>query len=399
MERANATTDVIEKYKLAYTKTGELYHDHNILLSGWHNLDGVMLMKPDKSLNSNYLVYPIANTERSLRELLLAYPRQSVGLFYITEKWMENRIHDIFEGENIQIESERYFRGIKKGSHSKSEQRTITKRKDDIATHIRKISSIKGKLELSQFLTEGELLVERAFSDGQPIDAILYTTKYVSNIDGKSFLETASRENISCYLVNDGLMGSVTTTRPVPSIIATIHFNYPHFLTESGQLNFKDHKDGILLIVENVSNPDNLGMIFRSADAAGISGILLCGDGASPLHKNAVRASRGAMGRLPLLHASETVVAIEKLIKSDWHVIGTTPSGDTDLYNAKFKPPTAIVVGNEKSGLTDETLQRCDELVRIPMATGQSSLNVGVATGILLYEVVRHRFGDTDKDV
>lgn len=393
LEAANSPTKVIEQYKLAYTISGELHQEHKIYQSGWHNLEGVMLSIPDKTTNADYQVYPIATNERSLRELLLAFPRQSVGMFLITDEWIENRIRDFFEGESIKVELDRFFRGIKKGSHSKPEQRTITKRKDDIASHIRKISSVKGKLEHSQFLAESELLVERAFADGQPIDAILYTAKYVSNQDGKRFLEKTIRENISCYLVNDGLMGSISTTRPVPSIIATIYFNYPHFLTKSGQINFHYNKDSMLLIAENVSNPDNLGMIFRTADAAGISGILLCGDGASPLHKNAVRASRGAVGRIPIFRASDSVLAIEKLIKSGWHVIGATATGDTDLYNVKFRPPTAIVVGNENSGLTDETMLRCNELVRIPMAIGQSSLNVGVAAGILLYENVRHRIG------
>lgn len=394
LEEANTPTKVLDRYKLSYTETGALHQEHKLYQSGWHNLEGVMLSIPDKTSNADYQVYLIATTERSIRELLLAFPRQYVGMFLITDEWIEHRIRDFFEGESIKVESERYFRGIKRGSHSKSEQRTITKRKDDIALQIRKISSIKGKLEHSQFLAESELLVERAFADGQPIDVILYTTKYVSTIEGKRFLEKTIRENISCYHVNDGLMGSITTTRPIPSIIASIHFNYPHFFEESGQLNFHYNEDSILLIVENVSNPDNLGMIFRTADAAGISSILLSGEGASPLHKNTVRASRGAVGRIPIFYTTDLVLAIDKLIASGWHVIGATATGDTDLYNLEYRPHTAIVVGNENSGLSDETRQRCNELVCIPMATGQSSLNVGVAVGILLYENVRHRIVD-----
>ena len=174
-------------------------------------------------------------------------------------------------------------------------------------------------------------------------------------------------------------------------LIASIHFNYPHFQTESGQLNFHHNKDCILLIAENVSNPDNLGMLLRTADAAGISGILLCGEGASPVHKNTIRAARGAIGRLPIFHASDTIMAIELLKETGWQVIGATATGDTDLYNLGFKPNTAIIVGNEYGGLSDGTRQHCTELIRLPMAPGQSSLNVGVAAGIFLYEIMRHR--------
>lgn len=390
LEYVNVESKVIDQYKQAFTNTRELQPECVLYSSGWYNFDGVMLMQPDPSYNSDYFVYLIATTERSMRELLLAFPRQKVGMFHIFEKWIENRIQDMFVGESIQTESINYFRGVKRGSDTDAEQRTITKRKDEIAAHIRQIASIKGKIEHAEFVVENEMLVKRAVTDGHPIDAILYTANFLSNSESRTFLDEAIQENISCYLVNDGLMGSVTTTRPVPTIITTIHLNYPNFLTESGELNFHYNKTCNLLITENVSNPDNLGMIFRTADASGISGVLICGDGASPFHKNTIRASRGALGRLPMFYTSDTNMAIDQLKRSGWDVIGATASGDIDIHNVNLSNNTAIIVGNENSGLSVETRERCSQLIRIPMASGQSSLNVGVASGILLYEIVRN---------
>ena len=240
-------------------------------------------------------------------------------------------------------------------------------------------------------MVENELLVKRAVHNGQPIDAILYTANFLSGSESQTFLKQATQENISCFLVNDGLMGSVTTTRPVPTIITTVHFNYHNFLTETGELNFQYNRNSNLLIVENVSNPDNLGMIFRTADAAGIDAVLLCGDGASPFHKNTIRASRGAVGRLPMFYTSDTTLAIQKLIKENWDVIGTTPGGNIDLYDIELSDNKAIIVGNETNGLTKETIENCTQLIRVPMASGQSSLNVAVTSGILLYEIVRQK--------
>lgn len=146
-----------------------------------------------------------------------------------------------------------------------------------------------------------------------------------------------------------------------------------------------------MLIAENIANPDNLGMTLRTADAAGVSAILLSSIGASPLHKNCVRASRGAVGRVPLYAATDIGSAIETLRALGWRVLGGTASAEKELYATKFSPPTAIVVGNENTGLSMETRERCTELVRIPMASGQSSLNVGVAAGVLLYELARQQ--------
>lgn len=271
------------------------------------------------------------------------------------------------------------------------EQRVVSKRKDAVATHIRKLTSLKGKLEHSQFVIEGEMMVERALADGLPIETILYTANFVSTSNGKNFIKWIFDENLSCYSISDGVMGSVTTTRPVPSIVASVHLNYPSFLSESGQLNFHFSQNCTLLIAENVGNPDNLGMTLRTADAAGVSAVLLSGEGANPLHKNCIRASRGAVGRLPMFHEPCTNLAIQQLKLLGWRVVGATARAEDDLYTMEYTAPTAIVVGNENTGLSDETRECCTELVRIPMAPGQSSLNVGVAAGVLLFELSRQK--------
>ncbi len=382
--------DFLQSYD-TYKRTGNWQPEYQIFTSEWISLDGVMLMMAEKEYDADCRVYVNATTERSLRELLLAFPRQVVGLFRVTDKWIEERIFSVFECVAVQLESKVYIRGIKKGSEGKLEQRVISKRKDAIAAHYRNLATIKGKFDNSAFIVEGELLVERAVKDGQPVKSVLYTSSLVSTLEGKDLLSEIIQQNISCYMVNDGVMGSITTTRPVPSIVASIHLSYPDFLSESREMNFHFSCQCILLIAENVSNPDNLGMTLRTADAAGVSAVLLCGEGASPLHKNCVRASRGAVGRLPLFHTSNIAKTIEQLKENGWNTIGATAGANTDMYSLKANLPTAIVVGNENTGLSIEMRELCTELVRIPMAAGQSSHNVGVAAGVMLYDFVRQK--------
>ena len=299
LDRLKLDTEEVHQFKQAYhnwTKTGKWKPTFKVLTSKWLTLEGVMLMTPEVPSDQGYRVFLIATTERSLRELLLTFPRKSVGMFRITEKWIEERIQDIFEGEFVQTNSGRYYRGIKRGSTGEAEQRTVSKRKDVLAAHFRKLASLKGKIEYSEFVIEGEMLVERAVVDGLPIEAILYTANYVSKYEERNFLNQLLQQNLSCYQVNDGVMGSITTTRPVPAIIANVHLNYPSFVSNSGQPNFQYSPNCTLLIAENIGNPDNLGMTLRTADAAGVTAVLLSGEGASPLHKNCIRASRGAVG-------------------------------------------------------------------------------------------------------
>ena len=395
LEKENSDADAVSRFKQAYytfCKTGTWHPAYEVFVTGWQRLEGVMLLEPEDTFDNDYRVHLATTTERSLRELLIAFPRRYTGLFHLSEKWIENRIHDVLEGDVIQTDVGSFYRGIKRGSSTRAEQRTVSKRKDTIVSHIRKLASLKGKLEHSEFIIEGHLIVERAVEDGLPIETLLYTTGFVATPEGKSLLKRAAAENLSFYQVNDGVMGSITTTRPVPSIIASVHLSYSNFLSESGSLNFHFSPRCILLIAENIGNPDNLGMTLRTADAAGVSAVLLSGKGASPFHKNCIRASRGAVGRLPLFYTPGIGGAIEALRASDWQVLGATASAKSQLHEMEFTLPTAIVVGNENTGLSADARECCPELVRIPMASGQSSLNVGVAAGVLLYELTReHR--------
>ena len=394
LERKNPDIEIVSRFKQAYhtfSKTGEWHPTYQVLTSGWQKLDGVLLMTPENTLDADYQVYLTATSERGLRELLLAFPRGCTGMFHLTEAWMDNGIQDVLEGEVIRTDTGSFYRGIKRGSGAVAEHRTVSKRKDAIAAYMRKLATLKGKLEHSQFVVEGDLMVERAVSDGFPIAGILYTTALLATSNGKSLLQQASADNLSCYQVSDGVMGSITTTRPVPSVMASVHFKFQQFLSASGEPNFHFSRGCTMLIAENIANPDNLGMTLRTADAAGVSAVLLSSIGASPFHKNCVRASRGAVGRLPMYDAPDVCTAIEALRASGWNVLGGTASAEKELYTTKFSPPTAIVVGNENTGLSIEARECCTELVRIPMASGQSSLNVGVAAGVLLYELARQQ--------
>ncbi|MCG9126265.1 RNA methyltransferase [Candidatus Poribacteria bacterium] len=394
LDNSNSDCEWINRFKQSYQnfiRTGSWDIDYKVYTSGWKEIEGVMILLPEQEDDTDYNVILCANTERSLRELLLKFPRSCKGNFSSTKPWMIDRSKDILIYNKIKSKNGQIIQGIKQGSQGTAENRVVEKKKDTIIADIRRLSKEKERIELNQFLVEGELLVTRAFKDGLPIESIIYTSKYITSQDGITFLNKASSDNISIYNVNDGVMGSITTTRPVPTILASIHYNYAPFLLDTKQLNLQYSPNCSLLIAENIENPDNLGMTIRTADAAGVSAVLISGDGCSPFHKNCIRASRGAIGRLPLFHSSSTISAVEELIRSGWKVCGATSNTDNVYYETELSFPYAVIVGNEYTGILPETLEKCSDIIRIPMAPGQSSLNVGVAAGILLFEISRQK--------
>lgn len=146
--------------------------------------------------------------------------------------------------------------------------------------------------------------------------------------------------------------------------------------------------DATYLAVDDVRDPGNLGTLVRTADSLGASGVIIHA-GTDPGHPSAVRASLGTIFRLPIYTAPTLNELFYWTSRNGIAVVGTSASGSLPLWDAQVAVPTVVLVGNEGEGLSEETLERCDVLVNIPMAGTASSLNVSVAAGIVLYELRR----------
>jgi TrmH family RNA methyltransferase len=261
----------------------------------------------------------------------------------------------------------------------------VHSKKHPIISEFRELSSLKGRFKELRFVVEGLTLVERAVHDKLPVDRILYTPDLLANDQGPAFLDRAVVANFVAYEVSSGLMGTISTTRPVPAVIASVRMNYQN------AVDLDLSAGSALLIADSIANPDNLGMVLRTAEAAAVDSVVFIGEGASPFHKNCVRAARGAVGRSSLAYCESPEVYFRQLIAAGFEILGATARANKNLYDFELAAPLALVVGNENEGIREEILELCTNLVKIPMAPGQSSLNVAVATGIILYELARHR--------
>lgn len=147
-----------------------------------------------------------------------------------------------------------------------------------------------------------------------------------------------------------------------------------------------------LTVIEGVEKPGNLGAILRTADAAGVDGVIVCA-GATDVHNpNVVRASLGALFTVPLAEAS-TAQVITWLQQQHICIIAASPDAQETYTAPDLTKPVAVVLGSEAHGLTPAWLTAADAVVRIPMRGGVDSLNLSAATAVLLYEVVRQRMG------
>ncbi len=146
-----------------------------------------------------------------------------------------------------------------------------------------------------------------------------------------------------------------------------------------------------LLILDGVTDPHNLGACLRNADAAGVQAIIVPKDNAAKLTSTVRKVAVGAAEAVPLVQVTNLARTMKHLQQMGIWIVGTAGETDTCLYDVKLSGPMALVMGAEGKGMRRLTRENCDQLVKLPMAGTVSSLNVSVATGICLFEIVRQR--------
>ena len=147
----------------------------------------------------------------------------------------------------------------------------------------------------------------------------------------------------------------------------------------------------VVLVLDGIQDPHNLGACFRSADAAGVHAIVAPKDNAVSITPVVSKVASGAVETIPFVQVTNLVRAIEELKQLGLWIYGAAAEAEQTLYQTDFKVATALVLGAEGSGLRRLTKAHCDGLIKIPMQGSVSSLNVSVAAGICLFEVVRQR--------
>lgn len=146
-----------------------------------------------------------------------------------------------------------------------------------------------------------------------------------------------------------------------------------------------------LLVLDGVTDPHNLGACLRTADAAGVHALVVPKDKSASLTPTARKVACGAAEVVPLVQVTNLSRTLKDLQKQGVWVVGTAGEAEQTIYASKMTGPMALVMGAEGKGMRRLTRENCDELIKLPMAGSVSSLNVSVATGICLYEIVRQR--------
>lgn len=146
-----------------------------------------------------------------------------------------------------------------------------------------------------------------------------------------------------------------------------------------------------LLVLDSIQDPHNLGAILRSAECAGVDGVIITKHNSASVTETVVKTSAGASEHVLICKVSNLSQALKELKDAGFWIAGSYLEGAKNYSEVNYKMPLAVVMGNEEKGLRRLTAENCDFLIKIPMKGKIQSLNVSVATGILLFEVLRQR--------
>ncbi len=212
------------------------------------------------------------------------------------------------------------------------------------------------------------------------------------NARDKRLLEiliTAKRNRISIGKASNQKLSDLAKTNKHQGVVAIA--SDIQFLEVEDVLNQPRSKPFFLLLLDAIEDPQNLGAIIRTAEAAGVDLIILPRDHSAPINSTVHKAAAGAVSHARIARVTNLAQTIHLLKKKNVWVVGTDVEGKKNYTEFDYTMDVAIVIGSEGKGMRRLVYESCDEIVRLPMFGKTESLNASVAAGIMLYEVVRQR--------
>lgn len=235
----------------------------------------------------------------------------------------------------------------------------------------------KERIKTGLFVTEGVKIFKE--TPRQLIEKV-YVSEAFSN-ENKSLIDGLSYE-----VIEDSLFFRICDTKTPQGILCVLKqpvYNRDAILGSSGT--------PFILLLEDVQDPGNVGTIIRTAEGAGVSGIILSRGCADIFQPKTIRSTMGSIFRVPFVIEDDMAAAAEFLAANNIHTYGAHLNGTVSYSEPDYTKGTAFFIGNEGNGLSDFLSKRCDTLIRIPMEGKLESLNAAVASAILMYSVHEKR--------
>lgn len=256
----------------------------------------------------------------------------------------------------------------------------ITSRDNGRLVHARKVRD--GKVS-EQIFIEGRRLVEEALRSGLWIDECFV----VDGFQESEILEAVAKRTAAIAEISERTFGSIADTNHPQGIILIA--KRPKISLESIESSLKASALPMVIFLKEINNPSNLGAVLRTAEAAGVAGVIVSTNSADVYSPKALRSAMGASFRIAVWENADFGDVLRWAKTGKLTTIAAVTTVGSSYIEIDWKTPRLLVFGSEAHGLNDSELERIDERVRIPMEDGVESLNLAVSAGIILFEAKR----------
>jgi TrmH family RNA methyltransferase len=264
----------------------------------------------------------------------------------------------------------------------------ITSFRNPRVKYLRSLRMRKYREREGCFLVEGIRIVEEALDRGAPVETLVYAPDLLVSDRARALVERVAPDRRLALAAD--VFGSLSDRDRPQGIAAVVRI-------EARPLSsLPQGPEMVTVVVYQLRDPGNLGSIVRTADAAGVTGLVVVEPAVDLYDPQAVRATMGSLFALPIVRvADESVLsawyAEVRLAEPDLAVVGTSAHGKELYYDVDYCRPVVLLLGSERRGLPEALRRSADHLVRLPMEGRATSLNVSAAAAALIYEVVRQR--------
>jgi TrmH family RNA methyltransferase len=263
----------------------------------------------------------------------------------------------------------------------------ITSRKNPRIQHVKKLlSSAAFRQSEGVFIIEGVRLVNEALASGWPLRDIFVTTGL--NPRGRDLYEKAVSTTCNRYEVSDEVMAEISDTETPQGIVAVV---------ELRKLPLPQKLD-LVLVLDAIRDPGNVGTILRTASAAGVDAVLIAPETADPFSPKVLRAGMGAQMKMPVWVCDWQAISLLIKEKTGLRVLLADTGDGVVFWKAPLNEAVALIVSNEASGPSSAAGRLADGVITIPMPGNIESLNAAIAASLLVYEVLRQRQTNTIPD-
>lgn len=261
----------------------------------------------------------------------------------------------------------------------------ISSKDNDFIKHIKKLKDKKYRDESNEYIVEGIKLIEEAIKGNAPIKQIVICEENEkTNAITKNLMYEISK--YECVYVTKQVFNSITQVVAPQGIFAIVSKTFG----DTTQKSLIDYTQDVIVVLDDIQDPGNLGTILRTIDSCGLKQILVSKGTVDSYNPKVVRSTMGAIFRINIVECEDLIKAIKEARKHHFKLQVTSLDAEQTIYDVDYKKKV-IVIGNEANGVSKEIQDIADEKVKIPMIGKTESLNASVAAGIVLYEYTRKK--------